>query len=260
MKLFDSHCHLNDRKYNKDSHAVIKRAEEAGIKRFMIPGYSRISSEIAVKIADKHPGCYAAVGIHPHSVKDIDDDLLNYLIKLTENKKVTAWGEIGLDFNRMFSPQDLQEKWFLKQMETADNLGLPIIFHERDSKGRFLELLKKHHNNDRKGVVHCFGGTKDELSEYIELGCYIGVTGIVTLKGRGDSLQELIKYIPIDKLVIETDCPYLTPYPDKLKNNRNEPAFVKSVFHKITEILNEDNETLSTILWNNTCELYGIDY
>ncbi len=258
MKLFDSHCHLDDRSFVKDFEGVLKRSRQEGVEKIMVVGITQKSCKLAVKLADDHPGIFASVGIHPHDVKDCTEEVLNSLKKLAKNKKVKAWGETGLDFNRMFSPRALQEKWFARQIETAHELGLPLIFHERDSNGRFYEMLKNHLESDAKGVVHCFSGNRKELFDYLSMGLYIGITGIVTIESRGAELRKLVSEIPQDRLLVETDAPYLTPAPQKNKTRRNEPAFVKSVILKIAEVRGEDPEALSSRIWENTHRLYGI--
>lgn len=259
MKLFDSHSHLDDRAYDKDLDSVINRAEISGVSKIMIVGIDGKSSAKAVKIAEKYSGCYASVGVHPHDAKECSDRTVNFLKDLSKNDKVKAWGEIGLDFNRMFSPQDIQEKWFIRQLETADELGLPLIFHERESNGRFLEILKANYNKEIKGVMHCFSGNEKELKECLDLGLYIGITGIVTIMTRGADLRNLLPHIPVERILIETDAPYLTPAPEKNSTRRNEPAFVKSVFLKIAEIRKENPEVLSQIIFENTCRLFSIN-
>ena len=259
MKLFDSHCHLDDRSFTMDLDKVIMEAGQAGVEKIMVVGITQKSCKLAVKLAENNPGIYASVGIHPHDVKDCTENVLSSLKKLARNKKVKAWGETGLDFNRMFSPRALQEKWFVRQIELAHELGLPLIFHERDSKGRFSEILKAHLGPDSKGVVHCFSGNRKELFDYLSLGLYIGITGIVTIESRGGELRKLVTEIPEDRILIETDAPYLTPAPQKNKTRRNEPAFVKSVLMKIAEVRKEDPEELSRKIWENTLRLYGIN-
>jgi TatD DNase family protein len=259
LKLFDSHCHLDDRSFVKDLDEVIMQAKQAGVEKIMVVGISQKSCRLALKLAENYPQIYASVGIHPHDVKDCSKEVLESLKKLVENTKVKAWGETGLDFNRMFSPRALQEKWFVRQIEVAQELGLPLIFHERDSKGRFGELLKKHLGSNAKGVVHCFSGNKKELFDYLSMGLYIGITGIITIESRGAELRKLVTEIPPDRLLIETDAPYLTPAPQKNKTRRNEPAFVSSVLLKIAEVRQEDPEELSLKIWKNTHRLYGID-
>jgi TatD DNase family protein len=259
MKIFDSHCHLDDKSYSKDLDAVIERARSAGVARMMTIGVNKRTSAQAVSLAQSHTGIYASVGIHPHDVKNCNESILQDLINLAKNKKVRAWGEMGLDFNRMYSPRKDQEKWFIKQLEIADELDLPMIFHERDSNGRFLEILKDHKSTVIKGVVHCFSGSRNELDQYLALGLHIGITGILTIKSRGAQLRQLVPGIPADRLLVETDAPYLVPAPEKNRIRRNEPAFVKSVLLKLAEVRNEDPEDLAQIIWQNTCRLYGLE-
>ncbi len=258
MKLFDSHCHLDDHLYDNDQKDVISKANAAGVSNMMVVGVTRKSSIKAVTLAEKFSGLFASVGIHPHDAKDCNTNVLDKLEKLSESPKVKAWGEIGLDFNRMFSSKVVQEKWFIKQIERAVSLDLPIIFHERDSKGRFLEILKANTSGDVNGVVHCFSGNRSELLAYLSMGLYIGITGIITIKGRGAALRKLVPEIPDKRLLIETDAPYLTPAPEKNHFRRNEPAFVKSVLLKLAETRGDNKEELSSIIFDNTCRLYNI--
>jgi TatD DNase family protein len=258
MKLFDSHCHLNDRAYDKDIDAVVKRAHDAGVATCMIVGTDKASSIKAVALAESMNGIYASVGIHPHEAQSCSESILKFLIKLAENPKVYAWGEIGLDFNRMYSSKDDQEKWFIRQLEIADMCNLPVIFHERDSNGRLLEIVRAYHRKDGKGVVHCFSGNRTELEQYINLGLYIGITGILTLKKRGADLRKLVPIIPVERILIETDAPYLTPAPEKNRTRRNEPGFVRTVLLKLAEVRNEDSEYLASATWENSCRLFNI--
>lgn len=259
MKLFDSHCHLDDRAYDKDIDKVIKQAKNAGVAAAMIVGIDKNSSSKAVAIAESYEGFYASIGIHPHHAKAVDETSLNFLNRLAENPKVLAWGEIGLDYNRMYSPKKDQEKWFVKQLEMADEHNLPVIFHERDSHGRFYEILKNHFHKGRDGVIHCFSGNKTELKQYLDLDLYIGITGILTIKSRGANLRNLVPYIPVEYILIETDAPYLTPAPEKNRTHRNEPAFVRSVLLKLAEVREEDPEYLSDAIWENTCRLFRLE-
>jgi TatD DNase family protein len=259
MKLFDSHCHLDDKQYFRDFRGVLKRAEKAGVKCMLTVGVNQKSSSQAVSLADSYPGIYASVGVHPHDARRCNSATLEALIRLAENDSVKAWGEIGLDFNRMYSPREDQERWLIQQLKAADEINLPTIFHERDSQGRFLDLLKKYSHKIRKGVVHCFSGNSAELDQYLDLGLCIGITGIVTMKQRGETLRHMIPAIPADRLIIETDAPYLTPAPQKNKTRRNEPAFVKSVLLKLAEVRQQDPAELAEIIWQNTCRLYNVE-
>ncbi len=258
MKLFDSHCHLDDKIYDKDFNDVLSRADNAGVLKMMIVAVNKKSSTRAVSLAESYPGLYASVGFHPHDAKQCSKEALEFLIKLAENLKVKAWGEIGLDFNRMYSAREDQEKWFIHQLEIADKLNLPVILHERDSDGNLFKILKKHFKPGRKGVIHCFSGSESELNQYLELGLYIGITGILTIKSRGAKLRHLAPLIPADRILIETDAPYLTPAPEKNKIRRNEPAFVKSVLLKLAKVRGEKPDELAGVVYENTCRLYNI--
>ena len=259
MQIFDSHCHLDDKTYKRDFEKTLSRAHGAGVVRMMSIGINRRTSASAVSLAQTHSEIYASVGVHPHDVENCDESILRELIDLSQNKEVRAWGEIGLDFNRMYSPRQDQEKWFSRQLEIAGQRNLPMIFHERDSNGRFLEMLKTHCGKAVNGVVHCFSGTGEELGHYLDLGLHIGITGIITMQSRGAQLRGLVPQIPAERLLIETDAPYLTPSPERNRHRRNEPAFVKSVLLKLAEVRADDTEELAQTVWENTCRLYGLE-
>jgi len=231
---------------------------DAGVVSAMTIGTTFERCVKGVAIAESIPGVYASVGIHPHDAKSCDEEALKRLKKLAGSSSVRAWGEIGLDFNRMFSPKNVQEKWLIRQLEISNEMKLPVIFHERDSNGRLIDILKTHFTSVQNGVVHCFSGSEDELKQYLELGLYIGITGILTIKGRGSDLRKMAPSIPVDRILIETDAPYLTPTPERNHTQRNEPAFVRSVFLKLAKVRQEDPASLAETLWNNTCRLYGV--
>jgi TatD DNase family protein len=259
MRLFDSHCHLDDRAFDKDLGDVILRMHGAGVTSAMTIGTTFERCVKGVAIAESTPGVYAAVGIHPHDAKSCNEDVLKTLVDLAGSSSVRAWGEIGLDFNRMYSPKDIQEKWLIRQLEISEDLNLPAIFHERDSNGRLIDILKSHFTSGRTGVVHCFSGSENELKRYLDLGLFIGITGIVTIKGRGEDLRKMAPSIPDDRILIETDAPYLIPTPERNHTQRNEPAFVRSVLLKLAEVRRQDPVLLSETLWYNTCRLYNVE-
>ena len=258
MNIFDSHCHLDDPSYANDLEQVIGRARSEGVVAALTVSVNLESSAKSVSIATGHDGIYASVGFHPHDAKTCREPDLLEMAELARSPKVVAWGEMGLDYNRMHSPRKDQEACFIRQIEMAGSLGLPMIFHERDTNGRFLDLLTRHMSRDQTGVIHCFSGTREELEAYLSLGLYIGVTGIVTIKTRGEGLRELVRHIPDDRLLVETDAPYLIPAPQRNKGRRNEPAFVKSVLLKLAELKNSPIETFSGIIWENTCRLFRL--
>ena len=259
MKLFDSHCHLDDNAFSRDLPEVIERAKRAGVTRMTTIGVDRETSNRAVEIAESHPGVYATVGFHPHDARHCSEAALHKLAELAARPKVRAWGEIGLDFNRMHSPQRAQEAWFVRQLEISGGLNLPIVLHERDSGGRLLDILQADFSPGRTGVVHCFSGTGKELESYLDLGLFIGVTGIVTMKDRGAPLRRLVSRIPDDRLLIETDAPYLAPAPARNKHRRNEPAFVVLVLEKLAQIRHDTASDLARKTRQNACRLFAID-
>lgn len=258
MKLFDSHCHLDDSVYDPDFELVLQRAGNAGVSAMMVVGVNLKTSQKAEELSGAYKEIFAAVGFHPHDASQASESGMEVLEKLASHPKVLAWGEIGLDFNRMHSPRDIQEKWLIRQLAVADSLDLPVIFHERESGGRLLQILKKYHRNPGNGVIHCFSGTRSELTQYLDMGFSIGITGILTILSRGAELRELVTEIPQDHILIETDAPYLTPAPEKNHTRRNEPAFVRSVLRKLAEVRGEDPDELADALWNNTCRLFRV--
>ena len=258
MQLFDSHCHLDDAAFDHDRESVLQRAKENHVHEWMTVGVNKETSLRAVEIAQETAGGYASIGVHPHFASTCSKATLRFFEQLATQPCVRAWGETGLDFNRMYSPRTDQEKWFVQQILAADRLKLPLIFHERDSRGRLLDMLRAHTDHQRRGVVHCFSGNESELSAYLDLGLFIGVTGILTLKTRGKLLRKLIRHVPAEKLLIETDAPYLTPAPEKNKTRRNEPAFVKSVLLKLAEVRKEDPEILAQTTLGNARRLFDI--
>lgn len=258
MQLFDSHCHLDDTSYDPDRADVLARAREAGVRAMMMVGIDIPRSRRAVALAETHGGIFAAVGVHPHDAGQCTEAVLAELRQMAAHPRVRAWGETGLDFNRMYSPQDVQEKWFRRQVEIALDLDLPLIFHERDSGGRFREMLRPFESSGLRGVVHCFSGHAHELDAYLAMGLYIGITGIVTMKSRGADLRAMLPRIPDERLLVETDAPYLTPAPERNRHRRNEPAFVRTTLLKVADVRRTDPEVMAAQIWSNTCKLYGI--
>jgi TatD DNase family protein len=259
MKIFDSHCHLDDGCFTSDFTSVLQRAVEQDVRRMLIAGIDLSTSRRAVELANRHRGIFASVGIHPHDAQHGSEEIFAELTSLATDPRVVAWGETGLDFNRMYSPQKEQERWFIRQLEIADRLDLPLIFHERDSKGRFLEILDGTPASRRRAVVHCFSGSASEMVRYLEMGFYIGITGIVTVKKRGEALRQMLPDIPTERILVETDAPYLTPTPLRNKHRRNEPAFVRQVLLKVADVLDADVPSLADQVWRNTCRLFRLN-
>jgi TatD DNase family protein len=258
MRLFDSHCHLDDPLFEADLPAVCDRMARNAVRGVMIVGIDAGRSRRAVALAHRLAGAWASVGVHPHDAAGCSEAVLEALRGLAHDPRVKAWGETGLDFNRMYAPRADQERWFARQLEVARDLDLPLILHERDSGGRLIEMLRASDWPGRQGVVHCFSGTARELDRYLEMGFCIGITGIVTHTQRGRDLRLLVPRIPVERLLVETDAPYLTPSPERNRQRRNEPAFVRTVMLKAAEVRGEDPEILAAAVWDNTCRLFRV--
>src|SRR3989338_2494288 len=221
--------------FEADQSAVIQRATEAGISRLITIGTDIEDSRQAIAIAEKYDIIYAAVGIHPHDVKDITDtDSISVIIKeLASNKKVVALGETGLDYHYMHSPAKTQQEHFRLEIFLAKSLGLPVIVHSREAKDDTLQILKEEQIELTGGVLHCFSGDMEMAEKAMEMGLYISFSGVITFK-KATNILDIVKLIPLDRILIETDAPFLTPVPHR--GRRNEPAYVKHVAEKIAEV------------------------
>jgi len=253
--LFDSHTHLDDEGFDLDRDEVIERAREAGVKYMLNPGADLASSIKGVNLAERYEGLYAAVGVHPHDVKDMDEATMEILKALSQKNKVVAIGEIGLDFYYDHSPRDTQRYWFKRQIQLAREVGLPIIIHERDAHQEVFDILKEARAGELGCVMHCFSGSVELAKEYVKLGMYISLGGPVTFKNARKP-QEVAMAVPLDKLLIETDSPYLTPIP--FRGKRNEPARVSLVAEKIAELRGLSPETLAQQTTENAKAFFRI--
>jgi TatD DNase family protein len=253
VRLIDSHAHLDDRAFSKDRAAVIARAfaEEIGI--ITIGGDLRSSRE-AVRLAERHRRIWATVGAHPHGAKDVDADTLTEFERLAKRDVVVAIGEIGLDYYRDLSPRDVQRKAFAEQLDLARRLGLPVCLHNRESTDDLLEILRET-GGPHRGVVHSFLGGPDLALQFLDLGLHLGIGGPVTFP-RNSVLREAVRAVPIEGLLIETDCPYLTPVP--YRGRRNEPSYVRYVADDIAQIKGISIEETSRRTTENTVRLFGL--
>ena len=252
--LTDTHAHLNDPKFSGDLDEVMSRAEQAGVGRMIVCGYDIKTSRGAVGLASRHETIYAAVGIHPHDAKTLDDDALAVLAELSANPKVLAIGEIGLDFHYDFSPRPDQFAAFEAQIDLAAALDLPIIIHSRESNPEVLQVLAKRMSNIKAGVFHCFSGDEAFAREALDAGFYIGVDGPITYQAS-EKLRGVVAMCPDDRLLIETDCPYLTPIPHRGK--RNEPAYLRYVAEEVARVRGTDIETIARRTSRNARKLFG---
>ena len=230
--LFDTHAHLNDRAFDADRDHLLSQLPEAGISYLLNAGCSLDSSRESIALAEKYPYIYAAVGSHPDAADEVNDDVLEEYRKLCKlNSKVKAIGEIGLDYHYEDIPRDLQKRAFIAQMALAKELDLPVIIHEREAHQDGMEIVKQFPGVT--GVFHCYSGSPEMAKELIGLGYYIGFTGVLTFKNARKAV-ETAQAIPLDRIVIETDCPYMSPEP--FRGKRNDPSRVYRVAEALAQI------------------------
>lgn len=253
--IIDSHAHLDDIRFDDDRDMIIRNLEGNGIELVLNIGADLKTSIASVSLADKYENIYAAVGVHPHSVKEMDNSTIEILKAFAKRDKVVAIGEIGLDFYYDNSPRDTQRKWFKEQLKLAKEVNLPIIIHTREAAQETFDILKEAQDGSLRGVLHCYSGSLEMALEYIKIGFYISIAGPVTFNNARIT-KEVAKEVPLDKLLIETDSPYLTPVPNRGK--RNEPMFTKYVAETIAELRGISFDELVEATNRNTKELFKI--
>jgi len=237
--LVDIGVNLAHRSFQADRPQVIERAFAAGVRTMIVTGATVAGSEDGVRIAREYPGrLFATAGVHPHDSRNCTETTIADLRRLAAHHEVVAIGECGLDFDRDFSPRPLQEKWFEAQVALAEELQMPLFLHERDARERFSQILV-HARKAVPAVLHCFTGTREELLAHLDMGLHIGITGWICDERRGTHLRTLVKDIPPDRLMLETDAPFLLPrtMPNRPKDGRNEPAFLPNVLQTVAEAL-----------------------
>lgn len=248
MIFIDSHCHIDGPAFDEDREQVIQNAFESGVGAMLNVGTGSPqddSFEKTVELAESFPNIYGSVGIHPHDAREYDQEVEKRLIGLTEkSRKIIAWGEIGLDFFYDHSPRPIQEKVFRRQISVARELDLPIIIHSREANVETVKILREEcsRSDFRGGIMHCFGGTPEMALDLLEIGFLISFAGNVTFK-KADNLRAAARVVPLDKMLVETDCPYLTPVP--FRGKRNEPARVVETAGFLAGFLKIDLEKLA---------------
>lgn len=259
MNLFDSHSHYNDEKFDIDREEIIKETLSNGVSNFIVAGYNIESSKKAVEIASKHEELYAIAGISPNDLENIEtkDDInkcVNEIEKIASNKKVVAIGEIGLDYYWNKDNKETQKEMFIKQIELANKLNLPIVIHTREAVADTLEILKKF-NVIKKGIFHCCPLNRELVKEALKLDFYISFSGVITFKNAKNA-DEIINLVPEDKLLIETDSPYLAPEP--VRGTRNNSMNVKYVAEKIAKVKNKTIDEIANLTNQNAKRIFGI--
>ena len=257
MSWFDGGVNLLDKRFDADE--VIQRAKDAGVDKLCIITTHPKEWESAIALYNQYPNeCCYTIGVHPHNAKDVSEKDYPLLRELAQQEGCVAIGECGLDFNRNFSPQPVQRDVFEEQLKIAADVNLPVYLHERDAFSEQLSLLTRYMPNIKGGIAHCFTGSTEQVKQYLALGLYIGVTGWVCDEKRGEELRDAVKHIPLNRLVLETDAPYLFPKTLRPRNRNNEPAFLPHIGQQLAEYLQVDTEKLRISSYANTCELFSL--
>jgi len=254
--LIDSHAHLEMQDFKKDLDQVIQRAKESGIDYIFTVGTQRKDWKRTLEIANSYPSVYALLGVHPHNAKEIDGETYPTLKRLCRDKKVKAYGEIGLDFYRNLSPRDIQLKRFREQIGFAKELGLPIAVHDREAHQETMEILESEKAEECGGIIHCFSGDYNMAKACIEMGFYISIPGSITFN-NAERFREIVKKLPLDSLLVETDAPFLTPVP--FRGKRNEPSYVRYTAQKVADIKKVPFEEVAKATSKNALRVYRLE-
>lgn len=253
--LFDTHMHINDNKFEDDREEVIKRAREEGVEMMVNVGFNKETIDPTIQLAEQYEFIYAAVGWHPTDAKDMTDDDLAWLERLCDHPKVVALGEMGLDYYWDTSPKDVQKEVFRKQIDLAKRKKMPIIIHNRDAHQDVINILKEENASEVGGIMHCYSGSWEIAKQALDMNFYISFGGPITFKNAKQPKEVLAK-VPLERLLIETDCPYLTPHPHRGK--RNEPAYVRLVAQAAAQIKGISIKEMEEITTNNAKNVFNL--
>jgi TatD DNase family protein len=254
--LIDTHAHLNAEQFKEDLEIVIERAIQSDVEKIIVVGFDRKTIQRAIQLAEKYPFIYAVVGWHPEDAVDCTEADLNWIEDLAKHPKVVGIGEIGLDYYWDKSPKEIQQKLLRRQIQLAKKENLPIIIHNRDATQDLIRILREERASEVGGVMHCFSGSAETAEECVKMNFYISLAGPVTFKNARQP-KEVVERIPLEKLLIETDCPYLAPHP--YRGKRNEPALVKLVAEEIALIKNQPYDTVAKVTTENAKRIFRIE-
>ena len=259
--LIDIGANLTHDSFDRDRSEVIRKAFDAGVRRMIVTGASMASTRQAIELASEHSGrLFATAGVHPHHATELNDTASRELLELARKPVVVAAGECGLDYFRDFSPRDVQRQAFEAQLDIAVAVSKPLFLHQRDAHDDFVRILQPRLGELHGGVAHCFTAGRQELEEYLEMGLYIGITGWICDERRGGSLREAVRVLPLDRVLLETDAPYLLPrdLPVKVAARRNEPAFLPHVARTVAQYMGCTVEQLTRAATANTERLFAL--
>ena len=254
--LYDSHCHINDEAFKNDVNEVIQAAVNEGVNPLVVIGWDVPSSKKAVELSQTYDSVYAMVGVHPENIDGLSLSVLDEIEKLTASPKVIAIGEIGLDYYWKNNPETkaAQKEWFIAQLKLAERLRLPVSIHSRSATQDTLAILKEYPLT-QKGVLHCYSGSLESMKEFAKLGFYFGFDGPITFKNAKEP-KRCVEECPIDRLLVETDCPYMTPEP--YRGKRNQPAYIPYIAAKMAELKGMDQKEFEKALRDNFERLFSV--
>lgn len=254
MELFDTHAHLSDEAFDADRDELIPRLYEAGVTRMIDVACDVRTAERTLALLDKYPFIYGTVGMHPHDVKYMDNAMMDRIADIVRHEKMLAIGEIGLDYHYDLSPREDQRRWFAEQLELAKQLGLPVVLHIREAFGDCMDILRAHRDGLR-GVMHCYSGSVETAYECLDLGLKFSFGGAVTFKNARKPC-EVVRALPLDSILLETDCPYMAPVPHR--GERNDPSLMHLTAEKIAELRELPVGELAEAAYRNANEAFGI--
>ena len=255
--IFETHAHYDDSAFADDRDELLRSMTAGGIGKIINVGASIESSKMALELAGKYEHVYAAIGVHPSEISDLNEETFSWLQSRTDDRKVVAVGEIGLDYYWEKDPviQERQRQWFLRQLALAQECGLPVIIHSRDAAEDTVRILKEQKPTGRaRGVIHCYSYSPELAEEFVKLGYYIGVGGVVTFK-NAKKLKETVEKLPLECILLETDCPYMAPEPHR--GTRNQSLYLPYVADKIAELKGVTREVVEHVTWENALTLFG---
>lgn len=251
--IFDTHAHYDDESFDKDRDELLESMEAGGVGRIVNISAGMESAKASVLLAEKYDFIYASTGVHPEEIGKLTDADIETLKEISSNDKVVAIGEIGLDYHYDEPSKELQKEWFVKQLELARDVKFPVIIHSRDAANDTLQIMQEHHAEEIGGVVHCFSYGWDMAKIYLDMGFYLGVGGVVTFK-NGKKLKEVVEKMPLERIVLETDAPYLAPEPNR--GTRNTSLNLHDVVDVVAEIKGISTEEVERVTWDNACKMY----
>lgn len=253
--IFESHAHYDDERFAQDREAVLKKVRDAGVGCIINAASNMNSSRVSLELAKKYETIYTSVGVHPHDVQTLKEKDLEVLLAMTAYDKVLAIGEIGLDYYYDNAPREIQKLWFREQLKLAVDLDMPVIIHSRDAAKDTFDILYENNAHSVGGVIHCFSGSVEMAKKYIDLGYYIGIGGVVTFKNAKKTVN-VVEAIPLDRILVETDSPYLAPIP--YRGKRNDSSYLPEIIAKIAEIKGITAEEVEKATWENGKRLFGL--